>query len=206
VTVSDPGKWLLPAMLVLIFGYSTVARGGLSLNFLSVAWLVGVVVIDVNMVLVALRTRRGLTLAAAGITWHGSELFLPWSSVADLEIGGVLKGRGTGGAPDRLVVKVTEISHATEGQRGLSRVTMQANQQRYGGPVAISVAKLRVPVDEIIATAGRLQRQYMEAGGYDAFADVAAQARRHRALTAMNVGNAAGFIGLVSGLAITFLR
>ena len=35
------------------------------------------------------------------------------------------------------------------------RVAIQANQQRFGGPVAISVAKLRGPVDEIIAITAR---------------------------------------------------
>src|SRR5690242_15282941 len=44
-------------------------------------WVTGMVVLLIDSIVLGLRARRGISLAADGITWHRHAIFIPWSSV-----------------------------------------------------------------------------------------------------------------------------
>src|SRR3954452_8400613 len=141
VAFKDYSKWFVPVAWLLLVGVRWVpalSRGvgltpvSMSLTPLNTVWFVGFILIEVNLVLAALRTGRGLTLDVEGITWHGSELFLPWSNVDSVQVGPDLKRQGARADADvRLVVKAVEPSYALDGQRGMARIGIQANVQRF---------------------------------------------------------------------------
>jgi hypothetical protein len=197
VPVRSYAKWFAPVAFTAIFVGGVISRGGLSMNGRGLAWVVTVALTNINLVLVALRTSRGLTLDADGITWHGAEAFLPWPKVEKLEVVAF-------DDKYRLVVK-SSSQEVPVGQRGLAKVSLRANEQKFGGPVAIPVAELTVPVDQIITTAEQCKKDYV-AAGRTIEPDGPAALRRQRALRTMNMWSALGFGGLLVGLAITFLR
>jgi hypothetical protein len=96
----------------------------------QLASLVGIVVLEADRILTALRSIRGLTLAADGITWHKREIFLPWSNVAGVVLADDRRGR------HRLVVLVVDLDQALQSMSRFGRGGFQSNLKRFNSPIA----------------------------------------------------------------------
>jgi hypothetical protein len=211
-------------MFAIVGSRVVLAPRSLVVSIPSMVWVIGLVLIVVNGVLTALRSERGVTLEADGITWHRAELFIPWSQVTALELGtgqtgkqsydaGLREDRGLADwladhgltstrrrGEQHLIVRTLDPAEALSGQRGLTKLLIQANIQRFGGPIAVKDHLLAVPSDAVIAAADRLRHAPVGP------ADPTQQARRARALSLANLWAFAGFAGLVAGLATIVLR
>lgn len=196
VRYRDHSAWLYALFMLAIVGSRFLQGRAFAFTIPSLVWAVGIVLIVVNGVLTALRTERGLTLDMDGVTWHRTELFIPWSQVTALELGTNTKGRGE----QRLIVRTLDPTEALYGQRGLAKLAIQANIQQFGGPIAMKAHLLGLAPEAVIAAADRLRHAAADPG------DPIRQARRARALSLANFWAIAGSAGLVAGLATILLR
>jgi hypothetical protein len=193
----DRTVWLGPLIWLIILGARWLLVRDLTLTWPLVIWVVGIVVVEANGVLVGMRSMRGLTLAADGITWHKHELFLPWSNVADMR----LDARND----LRLVVGVVEPDLVLEGVPRFGGFEVRSNLKRFGGPIALKADRLAAPSAQIMADAEQLRQQYAAAGGLASFADSAARPDRERAARSANVWGVLGRAGLILSLLGAFL-
>jgi len=114
-------------------------------------WWLGIGLAEAVTVLTLLRSRRGLTLAADGITWHKHALFLPWTNVSETKVSD--DGR-------RLLIQVIESDQPLEGQSPTGRAEVKTNLKRFGSPVALLTDRLTVPAEQVVAEATRLREGY----------------------------------------------
>ena len=142
----------LPPLVVLGSGF--VLEDASFTTLTPIIWLVGTLLFLVNGLFTALRSERGLTLYTDGITWHRTELFIPWSQVSELVVDTNLKEAGS----PHLIVRTATPDDALDGQRGLSKFFIQANIHQYGGPIAVRARHLSVRAETVIATAEQLRR------------------------------------------------
>lgn len=191
----DPGVWFSTLLMVAVLGARFLPGRTFAISFSSVIWLIGTALLLISGVMNGLRSARGLTLDDDGITWHRVELFIPWRQVTELDIDTNLKDSGK----PRLIVRTDAPADALEGQRGMARFLIQANTQQYGGPIAVKAHLLSVPAESVI-TEARLRQA--AASGRPRSVDYA---RRDRARTIATVWTAAGFAGLLAGLATIVL-
>lgn len=182
-----PGQltWLI------ILGVLWLWTHDLTLTWPLVIYVAGVALLETASVMVGVRSRRGLTLAADGITWHKRELFIPWSNVA----GGAEEFDARGGV--RFVVRVAEPDHVLESVPGFGGWEFRSNLKRFGGPIALKADRLSVPAEELVADIERLRQEYAAAGGFSAFAYSPAGFRRERAARSVKVWGALFSAGLV---------
>jgi len=122
----------------------------------SWSWWLGMGLAEAVTVLTLLRSRRGLTLAADGITWHKHALFLPWTNVSETKLSD--DGR-------RLLIQVIESDQALEGQSPTGRAEVRTNLRRFGSPVALHADRLTVPAEQVISEATKLRERYEGAQG-----------------------------------------
>jgi hypothetical protein len=161
-------------------------------------WLLGIALTEANAIRTALRSMRGLTLAADGIIWHKHEVFLPWSNVTELE-----QVYGKGGL--RLVIRVDQPNQALEQVSKLGRWEVMSALKRFGGPITLKPDRLAVPAVEVMANVERLRQEYAASGGFAAFANDPDWPRRKRAARSANVWAVLGSAGLVLSVMGPFL-
>lgn len=191
VRYRDHGVWFSSLLLVVILGSRFLRGATFVVSFTSIIWVVGTALLMISGLLAALRSERGLTLDIDGISWHRTELFIPWRQVTELDIDTDVKGSGK----PRLIVRTDAPGDAMEGQRGMARFLIQANTQQYGGPIAVKAHLLSVPAESVIAAADRL-RQVAAASGRSVD-----YGRRDRARTIATLWTSAGFAGFLAALA-----
>ncbi len=187
VRYRDYGIWWNVLLIVVILGSRFFGAASFASSFSSVVWVAGTLLFLVSGLVMALRTRRGLTLDADGITWHQVELFIPWSQVTEVDVDTNVKGSGK----PNLIVRTAEPAEALEGRRGLARFVIRASTDQYGGPIAVKAHLLAVPADAVTAAADRLRRS----------AGDVRDTRRDRAAGAADFWDTAGLAGLVASLA-----
>jgi len=189
VRYRDHGVWFNTLLIVVILGSRFLLEDMSIVSVSSLIWLVGMLLFLVNGALTALRTERGLTLYPDGITWHRTELFIPWSQVTALDIDTNMKGAGK----PHLIVRTATPADALDGHRGMARFLIQANIQQYGGPIALKARLLSVPDESVIAAADRL-RHAPAASSVD-------YARRDRPRTIAGLWASAGAAGFFAAAA-----
>ncbi|NKZ04865.1 hypothetical protein [Actinomadura latina] len=187
----DHGVWFNTLLMVVILGSRFLRGTAFAVTSTSLIWLIGTALFLISGLLTALRSERGLTLDIDGITWHRAELFIPWRQVTGLDIDTDVKGSGK----PRLIVRTATPADALEGQRGRARFLIQANNQQYGGPIAVKAHLLSVPAESVIAAADRLREATAVSGRSVDYA------RRDRARTIATAWTSAGFAGLLAALA-----
>lgn len=192
VRYRDYGEWFNTLLMVVILGIRFLPEPTFVVSSTSVIWLIGTALLLISGVMTALRSGRGLTLDGDGITWHRTELFIPWRQVTELDIDTNLKGSGK----PRLIVRTDAPADALEGQRGMARLLIQGNTQQYGGPIAVKAHLLSVPAESVIAEA-RLRQAAADSGN----ARSVDYARRDRARTIATVWTSLGFAGFLAALA-----
>lgn len=174
VPYRDPTVWALPLAEAALLAGALMLDQHFHLH-LPWAWAVGLVVIAVSAVLTAVRARRGLTLAADGLTWHKHQIFVPWTNVAGVEAAG-----------DRVLVRVVEPDQLRD-RRWLAAMTETPwNTRRFGAPIAPKAKRLGMPAAEFVAEAERRRSAY-EPGGLRTMP----QAKGAFATSALNAGGVA---------------
>ncbi|WP_443108081.1 hypothetical protein [Actinomadura sp. 3N407] len=189
----DPTQWLGTLLLLVIVGSPLLFGVSFALDLPTFAWVVGLVLIVASGVVTELRSARGLTLDADGITWHRVELFIPWSRVTDVGID--TKGAGK----PHLVVWTAEPAEALHGQRGIAKFIIKATTEQFGGPIAVKAHLLAVPPESVIEAATDRMRQDARPD------DNARQAQRVRARNVAGYWAYAGFAGYFVWLAAIVL-
>jgi hypothetical protein len=160
----------------------------------------------VALAFTVLRTLRGLTLDTDGITWHAKEIFVPWANVSAVRIGSDLRRPDTRTDTDlKLVVDVLYLDLVVADLRNHRRRTVINNETRFGGPIALPVAKLNVLAEEIIAVAERLKADAGSASTSAPDRDKA-WSRRERAVMVMRTIDTLGGMGLMIGLMFILFR
>ncbi|MEU8802128.1 hypothetical protein [Spirillospora sp. NPDC048819] len=195
VNYRDPAQWLGTLLLLVIVGSPFLLGASFALDVRTIVWLIGLVLAVVSGAVIELRSARGLTLDADGITWHRVELFIPWSRVTEVDVDTNVKGKGK----PYLVVRTTEPAEALRGQRGIAKFIIKGTTRLYGGPIAVKAHFLTVPAESVIAAAADRMQQDTRPD------DHARQAERVRARKVADFWAYAGFAGYVAWLAALVL-
>ncbi|GAA1823262.1 hypothetical protein [Actinomadura chokoriensis] len=186
VRYRDHGVAFNVLLITVILGSRFFHGPTTEVSLATAIWLAGTLLLLGSGLVMALRSQRGLTLDAGGITWHQVELSIPWSQVTGLDVDTNVRGSGK----PHLIVRVADPAEARRGRRGLAGFVIRGNTQQYGGPIAVKAHLLAVPAETVIAAADRLRQAPAEAGD-----------RRARARVLADLWDTAGLAGFAASLA-----
>lgn len=191
VRYRDHGVAFNVLLITVILGSRFFHGPTTNVSFSALIWSSGTLLLLVSGLVMAIRTQRGLTLDANGITWHQIELSIPWSQVTGLDVDTNVRGSGK----PHLIVRVTDPAEARRGRRGLATFISRGCSQQFGGPIALKAHLLSVPAEAVIAAADRLRQAPAAA------ADAPPDARRVRAGAIADLWDTAGLAGFAASLA-----